>query len=57
MASRGRPITGRNTDRVTVSIQKDVLKTTKDLAKNEGVTVSAYVTMVLAKHIDGIEES
>lgn len=57
MARMGRPVTGRNTDRVTMSIDKRVLAQTKHLAKANGVTLSKYVTGVLLKHIEAVGQN
>lgn len=54
MARMGRPITGRTTDRVTITVDKGVLAATRILAKNSGCTLSKYITMVLAKNAKAI---
>lgn len=57
MKQLGRPALGRTTEIVSMTIQKDVLATTKRLAKDHDTTLSKYVTMVLQKHISTIGQN
>ena len=57
MAKMGRPKTGWTTDRVTISVDKGVLASTRLLAKNSDMTLSKYITMVLAKNVNAIGQN